>query len=603
MLLIGLVLVLCASCYSDSPSPPTQDPRYLSNGSEMLVSGYLDQPYCVVDASRARRWVCTITQDSQHEGGQGERVVSLFSSDKGKTWSHPLALEPNTSLANSYSTILITPAGRIYAIYNMNLDNVTMLPSGKPISRSDELGHFVMRYSDDGGESWSSERYEVPYRLTSIDESNSWLGKVKIMWTVDQSKVHEGILYFSFTKIGIYPQNAPEEVWFMRSENIMTEEDPMKIKWDLLPEGDHGIPPPGGNPNIAEEGHILPLSTGGFYAVFRTTQGYLGASCSPAGMHASHWNPPSFAEYWDSTPQKRLYLKNPRGPITMKQFSNGMYLLLYYNNGETGFTSRNPYWLSSGILNSSGDGILWSQPEIILYERDPSGRPGYPDFIEDELIYITETQKTTARVHQIDPHLLKLLFQQRTVKLNPMTTEGIVSTFNSTEDYTSSPRLPDFSQYKYRQGVTIDLWIERHSNSSPGQKLLDSRNAEGQGIYVVVGADHNITVGMKDSSGNEASHGTDSTCTAALMVTGLHHIAVVIDNGPFLMYFIVDGLVCDGGRDAAVGFKWITNSLSDINGSPKLFTAPDYTGVIRLGHIYNVALLTSEVIGLYRNGL
>ena len=68
---------------------------------------------------------------------------------------------------------------------------------------------------------------------------------------------------------------------------------------------------------------------------------------------------------------------------------------------------------------------------------------------------------------------------------------------------------------------------------------------------------------MKDSSGNEASHGTDSTCTAALMVTGLHHIAVVIDNGPFLMYFIVDGLVCDGGRDAAVGFKWITNSVKE----------------------------------------
>ena len=33
---------------------------------------------------------------------------------------------------------------------------------------------------------------------------------------------------------------------------------------------------------------------------------------------------------------KRLYLKNPRGPITMKQFSNGRYLLLFYNNGDTG---------------------------------------------------------------------------------------------------------------------------------------------------------------------------------------------------------------------------------------------------------------------------
>ena len=46
----------------------------------------------------------------------------------------------------------------------------------------------------------------------------------------------------------------------------------LQIKWELFPHGDHGLPPPGGNPNIAEEGHILPLPTGYFYSVFRTTQ-------------------------------------------------------------------------------------------------------------------------------------------------------------------------------------------------------------------------------------------------------------------------------------------------------------------------------------------
>ena len=43
-----------------------------------------------------------------------------------------------------------------------------------------------------------------------------------------------------------------------------------------------------------------------------------------------------------------------------------------------GFDSRNPYWLSSGIVNQSGDGIMWSQPEIVLYDRDQMTRPGYP---------------------------------------------------------------------------------------------------------------------------------------------------------------------------------------------------------------------------------
>ena len=69
---------------------------------------------------------------------------------------------------NSYGTLAITQFGRIYCIYNMNLDNITRLPDGTHCGRTDELGHLVMRYSEDGGRSWSSERYEVPYRLTPL---------------------------------------------------------------------------------------------------------------------------------------------------------------------------------------------------------------------------------------------------------------------------------------------------------------------------------------------------------------------------------------------------------------------------------------------------
>ena len=74
------------------------------------------------------------------------------------------------------------------------------------------------------------------------------------------------------------------------------------------------------------------------------------------------------------------HLKNPRGPITMKQFSNGGFLLLFYNNAYTSFadSSRNPYWLSSGVLSSDGTEVLWSQPEIVIYDRIVDQRPGYP---------------------------------------------------------------------------------------------------------------------------------------------------------------------------------------------------------------------------------
>ena len=119
------------------------------------------------------------------------------------------------------------------------------------------------------------------------DLHNSWKGKVKIMWGVDQVKTIDGTdsVAFGFTKIGTYVQNAPQELWFLRSDNLLTEKNASKVTWKLLPEGDHGILPPGvksGPPidmvgDVFEEAHIVPLAMGGFYAVGRTTQGFLGS--------------------------------------------------------------------------------------------------------------------------------------------------------------------------------------------------------------------------------------------------------------------------------------------------------------------------------------
>jgi hypothetical protein len=173
-----------------------QDPRDMSAGSLIHTWDYSDQPYCVVVTQRhllpmaaQSLFVCAVTvNNGAREGKSGEHIVSVTSSDQGKTWSEPLALEPTSVLRgidNAYSTIVLTPSGRIYCIYNMNLDGVHTM-DGKNISRVDELGHFVMRYSDTAGKSWSKERYEVPYRLTAVDYFNSFKGKTRIMWSVDQ---------------------------------------------------------------------------------------------------------------------------------------------------------------------------------------------------------------------------------------------------------------------------------------------------------------------------------------------------------------------------------------------------------------------------------
>ena len=43
-----------------------------------------------------------------------------------------------------------------------------------------------MRYSDDGGATWSTERYKVPIRVTSIDKQNPWHGNTLQGWTVSK---------------------------------------------------------------------------------------------------------------------------------------------------------------------------------------------------------------------------------------------------------------------------------------------------------------------------------------------------------------------------------------------------------------------------------
>ena len=43
---------------------------------------------------------------------------------------------------------------------------------------------------------------QVPYRKTAVDFANSFEGKTKIMWSVDQTKQRNGTAYFAFTKIG-----------------------------------------------------------------------------------------------------------------------------------------------------------------------------------------------------------------------------------------------------------------------------------------------------------------------------------------------------------------------------------------------------------------
>ena len=153
------------------------DGRHISNGWVIPSEGYCDQPYVVKMEDGA--WLCIMTTASEVEGASGQHIVSARSMDRGKTWSELVDVEPIDGPEASYAVIMKVSAGRVYVFYNHNTDNVRKVKADNPpytdgyCARVDSLGHFVFKYSDDGGLSWSEQRYDIPVREMEIDRQNA----------------------------------------------------------------------------------------------------------------------------------------------------------------------------------------------------------------------------------------------------------------------------------------------------------------------------------------------------------------------------------------------------------------------------------------------
>jgi hypothetical protein len=164
----------------------------------------------------------------------------------------------------------------------------------------------------------------------------------------------------------------------------------------------------------------------------------------------------------------------------------GQYLLLFYNNLGRAGEGRNPYWLAAGI--EAGGEILWSAPEIILYDRYHSvpEAGGYPDFIQDpeeeSKIYIMETNKKVARLHLIEEATLTALFTQHSRAVpaaDPsanFSSCAFVKPGHSCEDTVKIPRLTSFETvHRAQQGFSIELSLAWHAGSAEGDVVFDAR--------------------------------------------------------------------------------------------------------------------------------
>jgi hypothetical protein len=566
-----------------APSPPQGeriDARDIRAGRVIPDEGYCDQPYVVV--TRDGNWLCTLTTGPGVEGQKGQHVVSTISADQGKTWSALVDIEPSAGPEASWVVPLVVPSGRVYAFYTYNGDRVATL-RGKPI-RADTHGWYAFKFSDDHGRSWSAQRYRIPMRTTACDRENDWQGKVQMFWGIDKPKVVGRDVLFAFTKLRRH-QLIDGEGWFYRSDNLLVEPDPAKVRWQMLPEGDHGLRAPQFG-SVQEEHNVVPLSDGSLYCVYRTTLGFPCHAYSRDGGRT--WTAPEPMTY---TPGGRR-VKNPRACPKLWRTADGRYLFWFHNHGGLTFEGRNPAWICGGIERDGR--IHWSQPEILLYGPAPSDRMSYPDLIEQHgRFWVTETQKTVARVHEIDKTLLEGLWSQG--KRKEVAREGLALELRGGDLLARETALAPLDVAK-TGGLSIDLWA-RWDEFTPGQVLLDTQDAAGKGMRLVTANDGAVRIELADGK-NRVAWESDPGMLAAGKP---RHVVAIVDAGPRIIMFVVDGVLCDGGQARPQGWHRHAAPLGDVGGG-RLRLAGSMKGRIESLRIYQRPLRTSEAVSNYHAG-
>jgi len=551
-----------------------KDFRYLKNGSSIIANGYVDQPYMLIlpDGS----FFCVYTTARGREGGTGQHIVCAVSKDKGQTWGAPIQIESPTGPAASWATPYITPYGRIYVFYSYNGQNIRKLNNRN--IRNDMLGWYCYRYSDDFGRTWS-DRCRLPVRLTECDKTNDWEGLVQIFWGIDKPVNHDGSFYMSFSKLGRYMLEMGEG-WLFKCDNIDTEKNPEKLNWVMLPEGQKGIRNPEFG-SVQEEHNMVGLNSGGLYCVYRTRMGFMGSSYSRDG--GKTWDLPEPVRYADGGK-----IKNPRACPKLYKTTSGRYLLWFHNHsvlGMGGFANRNPAWIAGGIEKDGK--IIWSQPEILLYDPDDfsfeTGRFSYPDFIDDgENYWFTETQKSSARIHKPDRSLFDGIWAGIDGKNKNVRAEAV---FAAPADSPQELVLPDLR--------TGGFSLELEFNLSPadlqkgGKLIFDSRNADSEGLWVELAEAGSAKICLYMTR----EYFEFSTDVGALKA-GLNHLVLTFDGLARIATIISNGDFNDGGFYKSKGWERISYGL----GAPKKPLMPILGEGVRAVRLYPRALRTYEAI-------
>ncbi len=327
--------------------------------------------------------VITWTQASR-ESAKDQSVVSSTSYDGGRTWLEPVDIERAIGRRpGSWSMIFCVPhTGRFYAFYwydeNQNAKR--------------DAGRIYFRYSDDNGASWS-DRYPTPMPRHDLDvkgeDSHGWNTGFPIL-------MPDGAMLMGFSKM------APDlgtvaakrvggkagaqfwrcEVFFLRAENILSQNDPNKLRFTVTPEGPDGLwVPDEEDPELrfCQEPFMALLPSGRVICTMRVMNGYPVYSISED--YGITWTRP---RPFRNRPGGDL-VRNVCGPCQISSTADGRIYFLFSNRNDYGripghwairWSNRDPVnvvvgrempLLTKGVpVEEDNAGIYFDKPRILL---------------------------------------------------------------------------------------------------------------------------------------------------------------------------------------------------------------------------------------------
>merc|ERR1712100_412619 len=295
--------------------------------------------------------------------------------------------------------------------------------------------------------------------------------------------------------------------------------------------------------------------------------------------------------------------------------------------GGGGWYGRDPYFLAcgrevNGTFGPSGlPEILWSQPEIVLYDREYRGGTsggGDPDFIFVDKgtgnvtteVYISAAQKglpqpakSRSYLSRVDPMLIQGLLSQHTASGQPKGQAPLISV-DATNMNTplKRPELPATGNAPLtaRQGFSIVFSLNGHrAHAKPGDTIF-------QGEYMTLGVGSGqgglgLNFSYIDGRGGSFNGGAGPMCTGLLVQDGTHHVSIVADGGPNIVSFVIDGIYCDGSWSflPEAGMSEIPATAFTVHSRDKVH----YGAAVTKLDMYGAALRTSESVAMYRDTL